>query len=465
MVAADFNRDGNLDLATSNDNTVTVLPGSGRGGFSANRVTLKTGRYPEAIVSGDFDHNNRPDLVVGNSSGNSISILLAEPHCSNQPQMCFRPAETVAQVGDPESIIALDINGDKNLDIGVAGSFGQVEVLLGNGNGTFTRPIGTQVIDAQSIVPTSSSAQGGVGLAVISPRLGKLFSFMIKSRRLVGTSQERVPLFSRPLLSGDFNGDRRSDLVVVNPQASVASLLIAGSRANQPWSIYKSSHQNKARTTSLGYLANPRGFGREPLRFSEKGGLTPSWLKYEFLNREPLLSIDQHQAIYLYQRDPATNQLLRNPRLKVSKSELTRARKEIHGLDGAILRTPLNQSIVTYRGVDAIAIPKRVRLGGQRSFTEKGYSSTSLLRAIGSAFAETKDGGVLMQIRIPKGACVTTPDFRGWVQSEIILPRKTKFTVRRIRTIKIQTNKKMKLFEVTASPRCKISSLPPRLKQ
>ena len=56
IVAADFNNDGVLDLAVTNnsDNTISVLLGRPDGTFSP-QVAYPTGVLPVAIVAGDFN--------------------------------------------------------------------------------------------------------------------------------------------------------------------------------------------------------------------------------------------------------------------------------------------------------------------------------------------------------------------------------------------------------------------------
>ena len=77
MGVGDFNGDGAPDLAVvdSNNNTVSVLLGTGSGSF-LGPTTFAVGTRPEAVAVGDFDGDGRLDLAVANNFSNDASILL-----------------------------------------------------------------------------------------------------------------------------------------------------------------------------------------------------------------------------------------------------------------------------------------------------------------------------------------------------------------------------------------------------
>jgi hypothetical protein len=79
IVAADFNRDGKLDIAVS-----LPTPGSDVGGVAvhlgvtdaSNDQLYNVGPFPDEILTADFNHDGDLDLAVASSRGNTVSILL-----------------------------------------------------------------------------------------------------------------------------------------------------------------------------------------------------------------------------------------------------------------------------------------------------------------------------------------------------------------------------------------------------
>lgn len=65
LVVDDWNGDGHADLATLGTNALTVLSGSGTGGFVAKSYGV--GTQPIGIGSGDLNGDQRPDLIVSNA--------------------------------------------------------------------------------------------------------------------------------------------------------------------------------------------------------------------------------------------------------------------------------------------------------------------------------------------------------------------------------------------------------------
>src|SRR5438132_1227083 len=126
VVVGDFNGDGKLDLALTNegDNTVSVLLGNGNGSFQTQN-TFATGLGPDALVAADFNGDGKLDLAVANLTDNSISILLGNGDGT------FADGGTIAGITTPVAIITGDFRNAGKTDLAVLNQAdGLVSVLL-----------------------------------------------------------------------------------------------------------------------------------------------------------------------------------------------------------------------------------------------------------------------------------------------------------------------------------------------
>ena len=163
IAAADLNSDGVLDLVVANQssNNLTILMGNGDGTFTPTTASPATGNAPSAIAIGDFNGEGNLDLAVTNSADNTISILLNQNCISLPVTFCtFAPAATSPAVGlGPVFISTADMNADGFLDLVVANSSGNsVSILLGDGTGAFH----AVVPQGQSDFSTGASPQAVV---------------------------------------------------------------------------------------------------------------------------------------------------------------------------------------------------------------------------------------------------------------------------------------------------------------
>jgi hypothetical protein len=140
----DFNRDGIADLAVVDpwSQTLRVLLGNGDGTFIVQAAHPATGFNPLDIAIGDFNGDGRLDLIVCNAfgPGNSLSATTLNVFLGNGDGTFAKVAD-VPISGGAEQIFAADFDGDGKLDLavnhpGVAPDV--LEVLSGNGDGTFT---------------------------------------------------------------------------------------------------------------------------------------------------------------------------------------------------------------------------------------------------------------------------------------------------------------------------------------
>jgi hypothetical protein len=138
VVIADFNGDGKPDLAVANvgGNTVSILPGNGDGTFGAANP-FAVGNGPAYVIAGDVNHDGILDLVAANEGDSTVSVLLGNGS-GGVGDGTFQAQKVFSTGSGPDFPKLADMDGDGNLDIIVADSGGvNVSVLLGNGDGTF----------------------------------------------------------------------------------------------------------------------------------------------------------------------------------------------------------------------------------------------------------------------------------------------------------------------------------------
>jgi hypothetical protein len=227
-VAADFNGDGNLDLAAPGaGNIVTVYLGTGSGTFLAP-PTVDTGANNGlgitlmGILAADLNGDGKPDLlsfgVDQNDGDGYISVLISKGNGTFQaPSLDLGASMAVGgAVGD--------FNKDGKPDLVTVG-FGEVAVLLGNGDGTFQAE--TSYTDTfQSAIAIGIGDFNGDGNQdlIVAGRpsptspgsAGALDLFLGNGDGTFGFATNVATIANQPvaLVVGDFNGDGKPDVAV-----------------------------------------------------------------------------------------------------------------------------------------------------------------------------------------------------------------------------------------------------------
>jgi len=173
VVVADFNGDGFLDLAVTNqdDNSISLFRGNGDGTFTefpgspfklTNTSTVSE-TAPVAMVSSNFrnkinpiNSGNEVDLAVVNKNSNNVAILLSTVDSNLNVTLAEATNSPIAVGTTPVAIAAGDLNADGVPDLAVVNQTdATVSVLLGSANldATFSAAQG-------SPLPTGSTPAG-----------------------------------------------------------------------------------------------------------------------------------------------------------------------------------------------------------------------------------------------------------------------------------------------------------------
>jgi hypothetical protein len=237
IAVGDFNGDGKLDVAIA-DESLSVFLGNGSGGLTpapGSPVSLPT--FGSSVLAGHFYGGRFDDLAVAGISG-EVSVYLGSAtgklHATGQ--------SPIAVGGNSNHLASADFNHDGKLDLAVLnGSGGDVAELLGNGTGGFVPAIGspfpvpgaashTEPGLPESIGVGDFACDGIASLAVANYNGSSDSVALLEgdgSGRFTSPSESLFPAGGNPrsLLVGDFNGDGKPDVAVVNPfQGTVTEL-------------------------------------------------------------------------------------------------------------------------------------------------------------------------------------------------------------------------------------------------
>jgi Bacterial Ig-like domain (group 3)/FG-GAP-like repeat len=240
----DFNNDGNLDLAVANgnDNTVSILLGNGDGTFTAaggSPVSAGVGSFPFFLAVADFNNDGNADLaVVNGGQDDSVTVLEGNGDGTFTP-FAGSPIPLPSGAG-ASPIVAADFNGDGYVDLAVATfNDNDVDIFLGNGKGGFT--VSSQSPIAAGPSPFSMTAldyngDGVTDLAIgdynynpnPNPPPGSVTLLIGIGDGTFQPPGAPIPVGQLPndVVTADFNGDGKPDLAIPDSGDTYTTILL-----------------------------------------------------------------------------------------------------------------------------------------------------------------------------------------------------------------------------------------------
>lgn len=232
MAAADLNGTGRPDMvvtgvsqSASNIAVVGVYPN--QGGNFITPTAYPAGAEPGPVAIGNFEGNGKRDIATIDPSDNQLFAFLNDGSANFSPGA----GATLGGSGGDSAMVAADFNGDGKDDIAVADpNDNQVVIAFSNGNGSFAVQGPLSVPDPVKIVAADFNGDGHPDLAILSGQSPS--SVYIALNNGNGTFSTPVAYSFGPgaasisdLVTADFNGDGRPDLVGVGSSSSGAGIV------------------------------------------------------------------------------------------------------------------------------------------------------------------------------------------------------------------------------------------------
>jgi hypothetical protein len=205
-----------------------------------NLATASQSLSPVAVALADFNGDNKAELVLADSADN-IDVL------PGNGDGTFGTATLIPVIGSPVSLATGKFDTTGNLDIitGTNGSPGNISIIPGNGDGTFAAANNTAALNNNSEIAVGDfNNDGNADVITISNDPSATNNAMV----LIGNGSDGAFVqspFSLPFGSvsavalGDFNGDGNLDVVVANQLNNSVSVLMGnGDGTFQPAQTY-----------------------------------------------------------------------------------------------------------------------------------------------------------------------------------------------------------------------------------
>jgi hypothetical protein len=219
VVLADFNRDGKLDIGSvgPNQSRFHVMLGNGFGGFDPPISTNFTESQPGGLSAADVNGDGNVDLITQVSGGTNLEGAIAVALGDGTGHFGTASIFSARRPSNPTKVAIADFNQDGNADLAVPGGFG-FSILLGNGAGGFAPRTHITTANSSSIATGDVNGDGRADLAMVSEEPNGKLSVVLGDGAggFSQPFQASAGSFSRDVVLTDFNGDGKLDVAAAN---------------------------------------------------------------------------------------------------------------------------------------------------------------------------------------------------------------------------------------------------------
>lgn len=238
LALGDFTGSGNLDIAVANQIggvAVNVLLGYQDGAFNEAFVPITQyvlNAYMPAV--GDFNRDGKLDLAVTGAGvaaaqDDQVNILIG----NGDGTFTVPPVSGFTSGAAPEAIVVADFNGDGKLDLAITNyQDATVAILLGNGNGVFTQATASPITvgnGPDAIVTADLNGDGKLDLAVAN-YLDNTLTILLGNGDGTFTPASSSPISvgagPSSIAVGDFNSSGRLGVAVTSLSGNTVSILV-----------------------------------------------------------------------------------------------------------------------------------------------------------------------------------------------------------------------------------------------
>ncbi|MBE7169199.1 MAG: VCBS repeat-containing protein [Williamsia sp.] len=256
FAVGDLDGDGRPELVLTNPyaGTVTVLrnlsshASNGPTVQFAAPVSFPVGNFPRSVAVADVNRDGKPDIIVANEKGNTVSVLRNNSVYGNINPASFSPATSYPTGSNPNSIAIGDVDGDSMPDIVVA-NYGSNSVSVLRNNLFIAVP--TTVLfeprvdfpaGTQPYAVTLGDADGDGKIDLITANSGSNSMSVLRNKHTTGTitassfadkADFSTGIYPLGLAMGDLDGDGIAEVATANAGPNAVSVF----KVNSPVSM------------------------------------------------------------------------------------------------------------------------------------------------------------------------------------------------------------------------------------